>query len=145
MCLAIFPLSFSNPHTLYASSVLASTFLHKPLLPVNTEVVTFSAVIFLFSPFLPLAFIILLAPLFVTRLAIACFEAGVFAYFPIGVCIIVKVTMFAVGFPAFLMVSMQHRITLIMGTSSNFKMVRANAWWIIAEMANLQPLRNRAV
>ena len=132
MCLAISPLSLSNPHTLYARSVLASTFLHEPLFPVNTEVVTISTMIWLYSPFLPLTFIVLLAPPFMTCLAITCFEAGAFADFPICVFLIVKVTMFAVGFPAFFMVPVQYRITLVMRTGINLQMVRTNAWWVVA-------------
>ena len=145
MFLAIFPLPISDPHTLYARSVFSSTFLHEPLFPVNTEVVTISAVILFFTSFFPLAFIVLLAPLFVTRLAITCFEAGVFTDFPICIFFIIEMTVFAVCLPALLVVPVHNRITLIMRASSNFKVVRANAWWIIAKMTNFQPISNRTV
>ena len=54
-------------------------------------------------------------------------------------------TVFAVCFPGLFIVPVQNRITLIMGTSSNFKMLRPNARWIIAEMTNFKPVRNRTV
>jgi hypothetical protein len=40
-----------------------------------------------------------------------------FADFPIGIAIIIRVTLRTVCFPAFFIISIRNRITLIMGTS----------------------------
>lgn len=53
--------------------------------------------------------------------------------------------MFAVRFSALLIISMHNRIALIVGASSNLKVVRADTWWVITKMAHFQSARNRAV
>ena len=106
MGLGFLPIPY--PHTLRARPVFTSAFLHEPLLPVNTEIMAFPAMIWLWWLFFPLlfpTFIALFVPPYMASFAVTCFKTGMFADFPISIFILVKMTMYAVCFPAFLMIS----------------------------------------